>query len=260
MAPTETKPVATDFEKIIQAGRDRAKSQKLAARIFGRSNDTNRRASAPLRAAPGAGIRKTSQLQQGGRSSLGARVGNGSGNSNGDWTHDLHERHNASKGAGSLASRISAPGAGPVTGPATRVRTDKRRAARVANALIKSELMPARQQQPLQQTRELFASKVPIGPAVQRQNGAAPRPGMTIRGLAGPFVIRAQNFAPGTTAADIESAVTPIGGIVQSCRILKQHPIIVAELVLESKEGADNVINTFDKQTVRMLACSSFTA
>lgn len=74
--------------------------------------------------------------------------------------------------------------------------------------------------------------------------------GMTIRGLAGPFVVMAQNFAPGTTAADIESAMTPVGGIVTSCRVLKQHPIVIAEIVFESKEGADNVIATFNNQTV----------
>jgi len=60
----------------------------------------------------------------------------------------------------------------------------------------------------------------------------------------------AQNFAPGTTAADIESAMTPIGGIISTCRILKTHPIIIAEIVFESKEGAENVIATFNNQTV----------
>jgi hypothetical protein len=75
-------------------------------------------------------------------------------------------------------------------------------------------------------------------------------PGITIRGLAGPYVVLAQNFAPGTTAADIESAMTPIGGIISSCRIVKTNPITVAEVVFESKEGADQVIATFDNQTV----------
>jgi hypothetical protein len=60
----------------------------------------------------------------------------------------------------------------------------------------------------------------------------------------------AQNFAPGTTAADIESAVTPIGGLVTRCRVLKTHPIVIAEIVFESKEGADNVVATFNNQTV----------
>jgi hypothetical protein len=64
----------------------------------------------------------------------------------------------------------------------------------------------------------------------------------------------AQNFAPGTTAADIESAVTPVGGLVQSCRLLKTDPIVIAEIVFESKEGADRVIETFNNQTVSCIA------
>lgn len=79
----------------------------------------------------------------------------------------------------------------------------------------------------------------------------APARGIAIRGLAGPYTVMAQNFAPGTTAADIESAVTPIGGIVQSCRLIKTQPIVIAEIVFESKDGADRVIETFNNQTVR---------
>lgn len=77
--------------------------------------------------------------------------------------------------------------------------------------------------------------------------------GITIRGLAGPFVVMAQNFAPGTTAADIESAVTPVGGVATACRLVKTHPIVIAEIVFESKESADQVIQTFNNQTVSPL-------
>lgn len=96
--------------------------------------------------------------------------------------------------------------------------------------------------------------------ALQRSNGSgavtvpnapkAPSQGLSIRGLAGPFVVMAQNFAPGTTAADIESAVTPVGGLVISCRLVKTHPIIIAEIVFESREGGERVIETFNNQTV----------
>lgn len=77
--------------------------------------------------------------------------------------------------------------------------------------------------------------------------------GITIKGLAGPFAVLAQNFAPGTTAADIESALTPVGGLVSSCRLVKTHPIVIAEIVFESKEGADRVIERFDQQTVSFI-------
>ncbi len=63
----------------------------------------------------------------------------------------------------------------------------------------------------------------------------------------------AQNFAPGTTAADIESAVTPLGGVATACRLVKTHPIVIAEIVFESKESADQVILTFNNQTVSPL-------
>jgi hypothetical protein len=84
----------------------------------------------------------------------------------------------------------------------------------------------------------------------QAQASMPPVRGITIRGLAGPYAVMAQNFAPGTTAADIESAMTPIGGIVQSCRLVKTQPIVIAEIVFENKDGADRVIETFNNQTV----------
>lgn len=73
---------------------------------------------------------------------------------------------------------------------------------------------------------------------------------MTIRGLAGPFTVMASNFAPGTTAADIESAMTPFGGEIESCDVIKTHPLILAQIVFASREGAERVIETFNNKTV----------
>lgn len=70
----------------------------------------------------------------------------------------------------------------------------------------------------------------------------------------------AQNFAPGTTAADIESAMTPIGGVVSDCRLIKTHPIVIAEVVFESREGADRAIQTFNNQTVSSSSSNHATA
>jgi len=72
---------------------------------------------------------------------------------------------------------------------------------------------------------------------------------MSIRGIAGPYTVLARNFAPGTTAADIESAMAPHGGEIRSCAIVSHSPT-TAELVFESKEGADTIIETFHNQTV----------
>jgi len=132
--------------------------------------------------------------------------------------------------AGSLASRISVPGA---IAPSKRAQ---RRAAQVAQALVKTELTPATPSQTNALSAQLAAA------------GGGSR-GISIRGLAGPFVVMAQNFAPGTTAADIESAVTPVGGLVTSCRLLKTTPIVIAEIIFESREGAERVIETFNNQT-----------
>ncbi|KAG7290236.1 hypothetical protein NEMBOFW57_000234 [Staphylotrichum longicolle] len=244
--------VAADFEKMIHEARDRKKNEDLAARIFGKDRRSNTPTSKPNpKPATGAG-------------SLASRAGvkkqrpepnrprHSTGNIDGEWTHDLHETQsrgprangNASgSGAGSLAARITQPNA-PPTGP-----RQQRRAAQVAQALIRSELQSSRQAHHQQQQSPFANGATPTAPKAMMAGASAFNKGMTIRGLAGPFVVMAQNFAPGTTAADIESAMTPVGGIVTSCRVLKQHPIVIAEIVFESKEGADNVIATFNNQT-----------
>ena len=192
-----------------------------------------------------------------------SRPRHSTGNIDGEWTHDLHETQsrgprangNASgSGAGSLAARITNPNA-PPTGP-----RQQRRAAQVAQALIRSELQSPRQAHQQHQQTSFANGAAPTAPKAMVAAGGTFNRGMSIRGLAGPFVVMAQNFAPGTTAADIESAMTPIGGIVTSCRVLKQHPIVIAEIIFESKEGADNVIATFNNQTVCRLPNVTFVA
>ena len=78
------------------------------------------------------------------------------------------------------------------------------------------------------------------------------RPGeeISIRGTAGPYVVIGSNFAPGTTAADIESAMIPSGGEMQSCRILTSTPTVIAEMVFSEKQNAENVISTFNNKKV----------
>lgn len=65
----------------------------------------------------------------------------------------------------------------------------------------------------------------------------------------------AKNFAFGTTAADIESAMTPVGGLILSCRIVTERPSVIAEIVFDSKDGADNVVDTFNNQNVSSGRC-----
>ncbi|KJR82330.1 uncharacterized protein SPSK_03426 [Sporothrix schenckii 1099-18] len=262
--------VATEFEKIINTGavrpgmpfssqrhRSRKKNTALAAKIFGK----DRRASAPVKAGGALAVRAGVQKRVSSTSVPRA------GNINTEWTHDLHEgggngntrksngnaKNGASATTGSLASRVSRPGEAPKGGKgklannksgsgrgnggagtvqlaaSTARGREARRSDRIANALNRADL--------------------------QHQSGTATNAGggLSIRGIAAavnePLVVMAQNFAPGTTAADIESAMTPVGGLVSSCRILKTTPLVIAEIVFESREGAERVIETFNNQT-----------
>lgn len=73
---------------------------------------------------------------------------------------------------------------------------------------------------------------------------------ISIRGTAGPYVVIGSNFAPGTTAADIESAMVPGGGEMQSCRIISSAPTVMAEMVFAEKHNAESVISTFNNKKV----------
>lgn len=74
---------------------------------------------------------------------------------------------------------------------------------------------------------------------------------MSIRGAAGPFVVLAANFAPGTTAADIESVMQEIGGEC-SCKILELRPDVLAQMTFTDRIGAEKVISTFNGKKVCM--------
>lgn len=139
------------------------------------------------------------------------------GNVNADWTHDLHSLNNTA------ASRNLPLRRGRGTGGV--------REGRLQNALNGAASSPA-----LNSQFNIVKATKPAG-------------GMSIRGLAGPYTVVAENFAPGTTAADIESAMTPIGGAILKCTMIASNPV-TAEIVFESKDGADNVIAQFHNQTV----------
>lgn len=60
------------------------------------------------------------------------------------------------------------------------------------------------------------------------------------------------NFAPGTTAADIQSALEPIAGPMLSCRVIGHHPMVTAEFEYADKWNAENVVANFHNQRVRI--------
>ncbi|KAL9046598.1 MAG: hypothetical protein Q9214_000605 [Letrouitia sp. 1 TL-2023] len=71
---------------------------------------------------------------------------------------------------------------------------------------------------------------------------------ISIRGIAGPYNVIGDNFAPGTTAADIESAMSPGRGEMQNCKIIQTSPTVMAEMVFAERAHADNVIATFNNK------------
>lgn len=73
---------------------------------------------------------------------------------------------------------------------------------------------------------------------------------MSIRGAAGPYCVVAQNFAPGTTALDIESVMIPVGGEMESCRLIPSKSTVMVEMMFFDKAGAENVIATFNNKKV----------
>ncbi|KAH8767987.1 hypothetical protein BGZ57DRAFT_472192 [Hyaloscypha finlandica] len=226
MAPS--KP-ALDLNSMINADRARRKHEAIAAEIFGR----NRRSSAPGAAA--ASTRKTSQI--GGAPSLASRIGGGiakrtvstsarparaspkpnAGNVDAEWTHDLHTLNNPA------ADKVAQIPRGPKAGRGNR--ND-----RLYTALNGSASSPA------------------LNSQFNIVGSAKTTAGISIRGLAGPYIVIAKNLAVGTTAADIESAMTPVGGVVLGCRLIAEQPKVIAELIFDSKEGADNVVDTFNNQ------------
>ena len=74
---------------------------------------------------------------------------------------------------------------------------------------------------------------------------------LSIKGAAsGPYIVVAQNFAPGTTAADIESVMLSVGGQMTSCKLAASNPTVIAEMAFVEKSGADKVIDTFNGKKV----------
>lgn len=89
-----------------------------------------------------------------------------------------------------------------------------------------------------------------VGYDVAATNGSA-EAGVSIRGAAaGPHVVVAQNFAPGTTAADIESVMLDVGGQMTDCRLVRIEPTVIAEMTFVDRAGAETVINTFNNKKV----------
>lgn len=63
-------------------------------------------------------------------------------------------------------------------------------------------------------------------------------------------MVVASNFAPGTTAADIESVMRGVGGEILYCRLVAATPTVIAEMGFPELVNADKVIATFNNKKV----------
>ncbi|KAH7077975.1 hypothetical protein BKA63DRAFT_489486 [Paraphoma chrysanthemicola] len=207
------------FASFVKDQRDKKKNEALAQEFLGRGRKGN---------ASGAGaVAKARQTSE--KPTLLSRISGGAGvqkrsssakpagSIEGKWQHDLHKLNNPN-------------------GPAARARGAPTRTASTSQLERNSR------------TYDKFASVLNRNPnPVARKDDA---PGFNIRGVAtgGPFTVIASNFAPGTTAADIEAVMAPHAGETLGCRLLTAAPTVMVELQCVTREGADNVIATFNNQ------------
>ncbi|KAA6412908.1 MAG: hypothetical protein FRX48_03901 [Lasallia pustulata] len=205
---------ALSFDAIIQADRQRRKNEALAKEIFGKG----RRPTTPANAGNRSNATAPSLASRVGVAKASQRSASSTpkpkANIDATWGHDLHHVNNPQ------ASRLSRL---PRDNAKARITRDDRLLAAV-------------------QTDSA------LNGASDQATVRAPGNGYSIRGLAGPYVVHGSNFAPGTTAADIESAMEPIGGEIQRCKIVTSTPTVIAEMVFTDKAGAENVIATFNNQ------------
>ncbi|KAL4965685.1 RNA recognition motif domain-containing protein [Aspergillus stella-maris] len=83
------------------------------------------------------------------------------------------------------------------------------------------------------------------GQATVRSTGG----GINIKGASSaPPVVTGSNFVPGTTAADIQSAIEPVSGKIVSCWITSQKPAVTAEITFAELSSAEKAVANFHNQ------------
>ncbi|KAJ5938652.1 hypothetical protein N7466_001786 [Penicillium verhagenii] len=209
---TPVPPVS--FDEIIQSDRQKKQREELANSILGK-NRSARRAS-----APGAGgIQKSQNAKPG---SLASRIGVPKRSAS---TANLRGNKPNSK-----PNFKPNPKPNPKPAPATAPTAPAKKPARNNRQPNKDRL---------QNAIESGSSQATIH---------SPRSGLSIKGASGPFIVIGSNFAPGTTAADIQSALEPTSGPMLSCRVISHNPTVTAEFAFENKWNAENVVANYHHQ------------
>ncbi|KAL1800451.1 hypothetical protein ACET3X_000793 [Alternaria dauci] len=207
---------SASFEDFVKQTREKKKNEALAQQFLGGGN-RGRKANASG-AGAGAGAAGRSRVESE-KPSLLSRINGGAG---------VQKRSASAKPAGSIEGKWQHD---------LHKLNNPRGAASNRNNLARTASAP--QVERNTRTFSKFAPVISQGPA-----------GFSIRGVAtgGPCTVIASNFAPGTTAADIEAVMSPIGGETLGCRLLSSSPTVMVELQFASREGAENVIATFNNQ------------
>ncbi|QRD91769.1 S-adenosyl-L-methionine-dependent methyltransferase [Aspergillus flavus] len=142
---------------------------------------------------------------------------------------------------GSLASRI---GVAKRSAPAPSKPKKAIRTPSAPARVTASNAKPGKKRRP-DEDRLMSALNPASGQATVRDGPV----GLSIKGAgSGPFVVVGSNFAPGTTAADIQSALEPITGNILRCWVTSQHPTVTAEVTFSEKWAAESAIANFHNQ------------
>jgi hypothetical protein len=211
---------SASFANFLQGAREKKKNEALAQQFLGARGRTS---STP---GAGSGAKSRNAPEKPEKPTLLSRISGGAGiqkrsssakpagNIDGKWQHDLHKVNNPGKTA-----RPDRPAS------ASQIDRNNR-------------------------TYNKFQSSLSRNANVRNDDA----PGFNIKGVAsggaGPFTVIASNFAPGTTAADIEAVMAPHGGETLGCRLLTSSPTVMVELQFANRDGAENVIATFNNQKV----------
>ncbi|CAI7670387.1 unnamed protein product [Penicillium palitans] len=198
------------FDAIIQADRQKKKQEDLANQLLGK----NRRSSAPGSGA-GAGKKAQNKAQNAKPGSLASRIG-------------------VAKRSASATVQPNKNKPAPTNNSRTRGNAGKK--DRVNADQVRAAFQPENGQ--VNARSGNFAQS-------SRLSGGS---NMTIKGASGPFIVVGRNFAPGTTAADIQSALEPITGPMISCQIVASQPSVVAEFAYAEKTAAELVVANFHNQ------------
>ncbi|KAL4880744.1 hypothetical protein BJY04DRAFT_190739 [Aspergillus karnatakaensis] len=142
---------------------------------------------------------------------------------------------------GSLASRIGVTKRSASTNPGSKA------SSRAASATGRNTAPIAKSTRRRRPDEDRLMSA--LNPAKGQANVRNNKGGINIKGASSaPFVVVGSNFAPGTTAADIQSAIEPVSGKILTCWVTSHNPTVTAEITFAEKTAAEKAVANFHNQ------------